>query len=100
MLFFLCSIAVWRITAALVYEKTFRWLRELVRTHMLDECGQPITLFGKVISCFWCTSWLVSIPFAGCLSGWSAKSILYWIALSGAAILLNHISRVALYAEK
>ena len=45
--------------------------------------------FGSLLDCFYCTSVWVALPF-GCWLGnhWTEK-LLYWLALSGAACLLE-----------
>jgi hypothetical protein len=88
-------LATWRITAALVYDSEFRWLRDRASVHVLDERGVPMSFWGKVLECFWCTSWFtggVLLPLILTPVWW----ILCWPALSGAAILLNHYCRIHL----
>lgn len=91
-------LAVWRLTCYLVYEKSGQWVRDWAMVYAVDEDGQPVTYWGKVLSCFWCTSlhvggvlWLLVV------SPW------WWVllpfAISGGAILLNHIARVYLAVE-
>jgi hypothetical protein len=95
----LATLATWRITAYLVYESNGQWIRDAAKTYAVDEDGTPVTLWGKVLSCFWCTSLIVS----GVCGGASLLSI-WWVllpfAVSGAAILLNHVARIYLVMER
>jgi len=88
-------LATWRLTALFVYDDVLQWLRERARVHLLDENDRPRTFWGKVLGCFWCTSLLV-----GAILGlWKVLlPELVWVflpfALSGAAILVNHLTRI------
>jgi hypothetical protein len=49
-------------------------------------------LLGKLLDCFYCLSLWVAAPFAVCLAqGWR-HGLLLWLALSGAAILLERMT--------
>jgi hypothetical protein len=92
------SLAAWRITAYLVYEKGGQWIRDRAKTYAVNEEGTPVTFWGRVLSCFWCTGLYVSWGISLIL--WSP---LWWlmvpIAVSGAVIILNHVSRIFRWAE-
>ena len=48
--------------------------------------------FGNLLDCFYCLSIWMALPFGPWLgSGWWEK-ILYWLALSGAACLLEQLT--------
>jgi hypothetical protein len=97
-------LACWRITAFLTYEKTGAWVREAANAHMLGDDDQPVTTWGRIITCFWCMS---LIP-AGALGAWVwVHSNWSWIyapmvalAVSGGAILLNEYCGIRRYAER
>jgi hypothetical protein len=81
--FVLASLAVWRITHLLAAEDgpwdAFANLRALAGDRF----------FGKLLDCFYCLSLWIALPFAWLLAeGWKHR-ILFWLASSGAAILLE-----------
>lgn len=100
----LAALAVWRVTHLLQAEDgpfhVFERGRNLLRR---------VSLAG-LADCFYCLSLWMSAPFAFVLSpsGWSASAwmekITFWLALSGAAILINRLSepasQPALYYEE
>ena len=88
------SLATWRITALLWYDNgpfdVFLKLRVRVGAHEIP----PVTFWGKLLGCFWCTSFWVALV---C----TAVAWLWWyallpFALSGAAILLSGGGRILL----
>jgi hypothetical protein len=73
-------------------------------THLLSEEAGPLEIFrrlrriagegfwGQLFGCFYCMSVWVAAPFALLLEqGWKERGLL-WLALSGAAILLERVS--------
>jgi hypothetical protein len=73
-------------------------------THLLSEEAGPLEIFrrlrrlagegfwGQLFGCFYCMSVWVAAPFAVLLAeGWKER-VLLWLALSGAAILLERTS--------
>jgi hypothetical protein len=81
--FVLGMLGVWRVTHLLsaedgpwdVFVSLRKWAGE--------------TLFGKLLDCFYCLSLWVAAPFAWQLAqGWR-HGVLLWLALSGAAIILE-----------
>jgi|SRR5215469_11670924 len=82
--FVLAVFAVWRVTHLLAREDgpwdCFRRLRRLA-------------VFGKVAACFYCLSVWVAVPFALFLQGNAIETFVGWLALSGAAILLERMTR-------
>ena len=82
-LFLICSLAIWRITHLLSKEDGPFDLIYRVR----KQFGQGF--FGSLLDCFYCLSIWIALPFGIWLgNGWKEK-ILLWIALSGAACMLE-----------
>jgi Protein of unknown function (DUF1360) len=85
--FLLATLAVWRITHLLSHEDgpwdlTLRVRRILARG-----------MLGKLLSCFYCLSIWVAMPFAWFLKGNYAETLVGWLALSGASVLLERATR-------
>src|SRR5215472_14669538 len=80
--FLLASLAVWRITHLLQAEDG-PW-DALVKLRALAGAS----LFGKLLDCFYCLSLWMALPFAWLVQGW-AHRVVFWLATSGAAILLE-----------
>ena len=81
--FVLGALGVWRVTHLLNAEDgpwdVLVGLRQLA--------GESV--FGKLLDCFYCLSLWVAAPFAWQLAqGWK-HGVLLWLALSGAAIVLE-----------
>jgi hypothetical protein len=94
-------LACWRISALFAYEcgpwdifKKFRRIIGLVHLH--DDCEPsteyfPTNLFGKMISCVWCSSfWFAIIGYAFYLN-WPGETLIVLspFAISAGAILLE-----------
>lgn len=81
--FALATLAVWRLTHALVAEDgpagVLVSLRRALGTGWL----------GSLLDCFYCLSLWVAAPFAVAVGATLAEGILTWLALSGAACLLE-----------
>lgn len=90
---FIGLLAVWRLTALLVYDDWFQWLRDKAGVDYVDETGEPKTFWGRMFACFWCTSILVSVPITLLLISPIWVTIVPF-ALSGGAVLLNHLTRI------
>jgi len=86
-------LATWRITALLVYDYSFEWLRQLVKVDFTDESGKPITRLGRIFGCFWCMSLHVGLWVAAAMA-LGARWLLLPFALSGSAIIFNHWTRI------
>lgn len=80
--FLLASIATWRITHLLQAEDG-PW-DVLVKLRAL--AGDSV--FGKLLDCFYCLSLWMALPFACLVQGWPHR-VVFWLATSGAAILLE-----------
>ncbi|MBO9617778.1 MAG: hypothetical protein J7539_01975 [Niabella sp.] len=79
----LSILAVWRITHLLAKEDgPFDWVYRL-RVKMGNG------FWGHLLDCFYCLSIWVSLPFGIWLGHDVPEQFLYWIALSGAACLLE-----------
>ena len=82
--FVLATFAVWRLTHLLAREDgpwvVFRRFRRGA-------------VFGRMLACFYCLSIWVSFPFAFFLKGNLLETLVGWLALSGAAILLERMTR-------
>jgi len=81
--FVLCALAVWRITHLLA-EEDGPW--ELI-VRLRKRVGNGF--LGRLLDCFYCLSLWISLPPALWLGGsWDLRMIC-WLALSGAACLLE-----------
>jgi hypothetical protein len=84
--FLLGSLATWRITHLLAAEdgpwKIFSRLRASLEK----------TLLGDLVSCFYCLSVWIAFPFALLIASPWRERILLWLALSGAAILIEQLA--------
>jgi hypothetical protein len=84
--FLLAFLAVWRLTHLLSKEdgpwdmilKLRRWLGG--------------GFLGRLLSCFYCLSIWIAIPFVFFLDGTGIEKFVEWLALSGAAILLERMT--------
>jgi hypothetical protein len=76
-------LAVWRITHLLAAEDG-PW--DIV-VRLRSKAGS--TMAGKLMDCFYCLSLWVSIPFCFYVAQGVLDRVVVWLALSGAASLLN-----------
>src|SRR5579871_3479785 len=84
--FFLCALALWRVTH-LFAEEDGPWdlmvrLRRALGSRFL----------GRLMDCFYCLSLWFSLPLAVWLSSGWIGLLLHWQALSGAACLLEKLT--------
>lgn len=84
--FLLGALATWRAAALLVREDGPYDLLERLRRLLAG------TMAGRGLECFYCTSLWVAAPFALWLAGTTPRFFVVWLALSGAAGLLERIS--------
>jgi hypothetical protein len=85
--FLVAALSLWRITHLLnVEEGPFRFV---ARLRLYAGSG----FFGGLLDCFYCLSLWLAIPLAVLVGeGW-AQQLLLWLALSGAACLLEKATR-------
>jgi len=81
--FALCTLALWRFTHLLAEEDGPWDLIVRLRKGMGDG------FLGNLFDCFYCLSLWLSLPPAIWLCGGWAKRLVCWLALSGAACLLE-----------
>lgn len=81
--FVLVSLAVWRVTHLLAEEDG---PGDLV-VRLRQQLGDGIA--GKAMDCFFCLSLWIAAPFAVLLAGDLLTWVVMWLALSGAACLLQ-----------
>ena len=79
-------LAVWRVTHLLQAEDG-PWNAVVRLRRKLGE-----GFLGELLDCFYCLSLWVSVPFAFAIGETLKEMLLLWLALSGAAILLEKIS--------
>jgi hypothetical protein len=93
------SLCVWRITHLLQAEDGPWCVCERLRRSMGSG------FWGELLDCFNCLSLWVSVPFAVILGSNAGEKILFWLALSAGAILLESVinrlqnTPAALYKE-
>jgi hypothetical protein len=93
MIWIAAVLAVWRLSAILSYDYWTQWLRNFAKVYQEGADGHPKTLLGKVLGCFWCSSLASSIAVL-ILVVLGLDWIVWLLALSGGAILLNHVTRI------
>src|SRR5271157_3306044 len=81
--FLLAALAVWRLTHFFSTEDG-PWDVALRLRRSLNGL-----FWGKLISCFYCLSFWISVPFVFFLQGTPVERLVAWLALSGAASLLE-----------
>ena len=84
--FAIAALAVWRLTHLLVAEDG-PW-DAVVR--LRKTLGQ--SELGRAMDCFYCASLWVAVPFAFLLARGLVTGVVIWLALSGAAALLEQAS--------
>jgi len=92
--FALASLATWRVTHLLASEDGPADLVARLRVQL----GSSVV--GKMMDCFDCLSLWVAIPTAFLLSRQPSVLLLSWLALSGAAILLERLKSEPLMIER
>ena len=85
----LASLAVWRLTHLLNAEDG-PW-QMLARMRRLAGAG----FWGDLLDCFYCLSLWIAAPFAWRLGAAWTERLLSWLAISGAAILLERATAPA-----
>jgi uncharacterized protein DUF1360 len=83
--FVLAALAVWRVTHLFAAEdgplNSIAWLRKTAGAGF----------WGQLLDCFYCLSLWIAIPFALWLSSSWRQRVLFWLALSATAILINRV---------
>ena len=85
-LLLLATLAVWRVTHLLVAEDG---PADLIARLRDAAQGGP---FGRLFDCFYCLSLWIAAPVAWLIASDWRGGILTWLALSGAAVLLERLS--------
>jgi len=86
MLFFIISLAIWRITHLVTKEDgPFNMI------YRLRKWAGP-GFFGELMDCFYCCSIWIALPFAlGTEEGWK-NQLIYWLAYSGLACIMEKLT--------
>jgi hypothetical protein len=84
--FLLAALAVWRLTH-LISKEDGPW-DTIVR--LRRALGNRF--FGGMLSCFYCLSIWIALPFSFFLNGTIMERIIVWWALSGVAVLLERMT--------
>lgn len=84
--FVLGALAVWRVTHLLNAEDG-PWD---IFIHLRRKIGEGF--WGALFDCFYCLSLWIAAPFAFVVSAGWLERVLAWLALSGAAILLERVT--------
>jgi hypothetical protein len=92
--FILAALATWRITHLLASEDGPADIVARFRTRLAG------TSLGELVDCFGCLSFWVAIPLTFVVAGGAVDWILTWLALSGAAFLLERMSPEPLVVER
>jgi Protein of unknown function (DUF1360) len=92
--FVLAALATWRVTHLLAYEDGPADIAARVRARLANS------IVGGLIDCFGCLSIWVAIPFAFAVALAPVDLILSWLALSGAAFLLERMRPEPLVVER
>jgi len=91
--FILAILVTWRVTHLLASEDGPADLIVRVRARL----GNSVA--GKLIDCFQCLSLWIALPLAFFVSRRPLDLLLIWLALSGAACLLEHISQEPVFIQ-
>jgi hypothetical protein len=81
--FVLCSLAAWRLTHMIVAEDGPWNIIVRLRAWLGDSIA------GRIMDCFYCSSVWVAIPFGFVLASDVFSWLISWLAVSGAASLLE-----------
>lgn len=92
--FFLAALATWRISHLLASEDGPGAIVARLRARLGDS------VFGKLADCFGCLSVWIAIPLAFFVSEGALNLVMTWLALSGAAFLLERMSPEPLVIER
>ena|ERR1700726_3425848 len=84
--FLLAALGVWRVTH--LFSKEDGPWNMIVRLRRALGAG----FFGSLLSCFYCLSAWIAVPFTFFLQGTALERVVVWLALSGAASLLERMT--------
>jgi len=97
----LAMLACFKISMVLVHEKWGDTIRDKAGVWAVNQAGEALTFWGRVLSCFWCTSALVAIPLAIWAVGWSTHAIIAACAIAGGTMVVYHwVGMHRLFKEK
>jgi len=77
--FIIIILAIWRVTSLLHAEDG--------PFHIFETVRKTVGKYTEAFDCFWCLSIWVAIPFAY----FSENFIVYWLAYSAGAIIVNEV---------
>jgi hypothetical protein len=92
--FFLAALATWRLCHLLANEDGPGDVVARLRRGLGD------TVFGQLVDCFGCLSVWIAIPLAFFVAEGPLNLVLTWLALSGAAFLLERMSPEPVVIER
>ncbi|HML13970.1 MAG TPA: hypothetical protein VK456_11710 [Xanthobacteraceae bacterium] len=92
--FFLAALATWRLTHLIANEDGPADSIARVRARLAG------TVWGTMIACFGCLSLWVAIPLALFVSVQPLEALVAWLALSGAALLLERLGPEPIVIER
>jgi hypothetical protein len=92
--FVMAALATWRVTHLIVYEDG-PW-DVIARLRRRAGAG----FFGKLMDCFYCTSLWVAAAAALAIESTPRDWVLVWLAISGAACLLNRVGQEPVLVER
>ena len=84
--FVLCTFAAWRLTHLIVAEDGPWDLIVRLRAQLGDRMA------GRVMDCFYCSSVWIAVPFPFIMTHGALNWFVCWLAISGAASLLEQAS--------
>jgi uncharacterized protein DUF1360 len=92
--FFLAALATWRLCHLLVKEDGPGDVVVRLRQRLGDS------IYGRLVDCFGCLSVWIAIPLAFFVSEGPLNLVVTWLALSGAAFLLERMSPEPVVIER
>ncbi|HLX97472.1 MAG TPA: DUF1360 domain-containing protein [Roseiarcus sp.] len=92
--FFLASLVTWRVSHLLASEDGPGAIVARLRSRLGDS------VFGRLADCFGCLSVWIAIPLAFFVSEGALNLVMTWLALSGAAFLLERMSPEPVVIER
>jgi hypothetical protein len=93
MKFIVAALATWRVTHFLVSEDGPADVVVRVRRRLGDG------VLGRAMDCFWCLSIWIAAPAALFVTRHALEAVLTWLALSGAACLLERVGAAVVTAS-